>query len=446
MEKIFIQENSAGCYFADFDTSNVKVSDNPVCVTVPGSKSITNRSLLIAALARGQSKLTGVQFSEDSECFLECLTDLKYPISVNKEEKTVTISGLGGYLPCSHASLNVKSAGTAARFITAYLGLSDGSFDINASDQMKKRPMAPLIDCLRDLGAEIVCTGEEGFFPLTVKGHGFGKNEITVDIDKSSQFLSAILISSVLAHDDITVNVTGNHGLKYVEMTCRMMQDFKATIKKEGDSYKIPFNSKYMARNYTIEPDASAAGYFYALSPILGIPVLVKGIFENSLQGDVAITDVLCEMGCSKEETHDGIVVYPPKDGCLHGVDVDMSAFSDQALTVAVIASLADTPTTIRGIGHIRMQESDRIHGMVTELSKCNIECEEGEDYVVIHPGSLKGATIETYDDHRMAMAFSLLSVKNKDISISNPMCCKKTFAEYFETLDKALCDASSDR
>lgn len=456
---------------------------NIVEVAVPGSKSITNRALLLAAMARGTSTLKGCLTSDDAMHFIECLRGLGFPVDMVSEGglgSTVTLTGFGGDIPKKSAEIYVGSAGTAARFLVALLAFSDGEYTVNASEQMKKRPMQPLIDTLRAAGAEVSCPEQEGHFPLHIKG---ARNNaqipdcFTVNIDKSSQFLSALMIAVGTLHKRAQIRVTGSHGLNYVDMTADMMKSFGICVEKEtmeqenavleGDAegqcqirYVFSGMDSYRALTYDVEPDMSAAAYFYALAAVLGVRVSVRGVTSNMLQGDVAFFKVLERMGC-KIETLDGtdkassaegsntdfrgaspgnILVSGRNDGHLKGgFCVDMSAFSDQALTLAAIAPFADAPITITGISHIRLQECDRIQAIVHNLSALGVRVEEQKDGVVIYPGTPTGCEIETYDDHRVAMSFALTGLRTEGVVILNPSCCKKTFAQYFEVMEQTL-------
>ena len=431
-----------------------------IAVSVPGSKSITNRALLLATLADGVSTLRGVLFSDDSRHFLKCIQDMGFQTTVDEENCIITVQGMKGQVPLKEASLYVGSAGTAARFLTAYLGVSEGIYHMDASEQMRKRPMAPLLESLKELGCEIICEGEEGHFPFTLNGHGFCKDKITINVDESSQFLSALLIASSLSHKDFVTSMEGTHGMAYIDMTVKMMEQFgvKTTPlyycggnadnhdctgcinSSKPYAYQVKSGQSYQALDYQIEPDVSAACYFYAMSPLLGIPVMVNHVHFDSLQGDVEFIRVLEKMGCTARDTKDGILVLPPENGTYHGVTVDMSSFSDQAITLAALAPFADSPTTITGIGHIRHQESNRIAAIVTELKKMGIHCEETESSITAYPGSPKASVVETYNDHRMAMGFSLIGLRSPGIVIDNPGCCRKTFEEYFDVLDDITC------
>lgn len=412
----------------------------PLKVSVPGSKSITNRALLLATLADGVSCLKGVLFSDDSRHFLKCIQDLGFETRVDEAGRTIAVRGLGGEIPRSEASLYVGSAGTAARFLTAFLGLSHGIYHMDASEQMRRRPMAPLLDSLEALGCEIRYKegGPRGHFPFTLQGHGFQKDSIGVNIDGSSQFLSALLISSCLCEKDFTACIEGSHGMAYIEMTLKMMEQFGVRALKTGDNaFLTAAGQQYRARDYLVEPDVSAACYFYAMSPLLSLPVLVEQVHFDSLQGDVEFIRILEKMGCHAQDTPEGILLSPPEAGSFRGVTADMSACSDQAITLAAIAPYADGPTRITGIGHIRYQESDRIAGIAAQLAKMGIRCEASDSSITIYPGSPHPSEVDTYEDHRMAMGFALTGLRSPGIDIRNPGCCRKTFEEYFEVLDR---------
>ena len=411
-------------------------------VEVPGSKSITNRALLLAALAKGKSTLSGVLFSDDSRHFLQSLVSLGFQVEIDEAAKQVTVYGEGGNIPNKEAAINVGSAGTAARFLTAFLGISVCNCRINASEQMKKRPMKELFSALTTLGSSFSFPEKEDFLP--VKFHNsapLSATEVTVDIDKSSQFLSALLISSCLFPGDFTVHVTGTHGMAYIDMTVAMMQQFGVRVEKpDASTFFIPGGQSYSARDYFIEPDMSAACYFYAMAPLLGISVTVPHIPEQSLQGDVRFLDVLKQMGCTVfyDASKGSFTATGREDGPFSGVSVNLGAFSDQTMTLAAIAPFATGKTTITGISHIKYQECDRYHAIINELTRVGIRCTEinESDGLEIEPGTPQPAEIETYDDHRMAMAFSLLGLRTEGIVIKNAQCCRKTFETYFDVLN----------
>ncbi|MBQ8826557.1 MAG: 3-phosphoshikimate 1-carboxyvinyltransferase [Oscillospiraceae bacterium] len=417
-----------------------------ITVTVPGSKSITNRALLTAAMADGTSCLKGCLTSDDARHFIECLKALGFPVEEVSDGalgSNITITGFGGKIPQKQAEIYVGSAGTAARFLVAMLAFSEGEYVVNSSEQMKKRPMQPLIDALRNAGAKVDCLENEGHFPLKIKGASKENipDSFTVNIDKSSQFLSALLIAAGTLGKKAEIKVEGSHGLSYVDLTAEMMKSFGVTAEKLNDGqirYVFSGNDSYHPLDYDIEPDMSAAAYFYALAAVLGITVTVRGVHGSMLQGDTDFIGVLAEMGCTAEITDEKITVTGPKQ-LKGGFNVDMSAFSDQALTLAAIAPFADAPVTISGIEHIRLQECDRINAIVKNLSSLGVKTDERQDSVTIYPSDVQGGDIETFDDHRVAMSFALTGLRADGVNILDPSCCKKTFAEYFDVLDKVL-------
>ena len=434
----FAQAYAVPCIYNTIRTKDA--SAGLLAVDVPGSKSITNRALLLATLAEGISTLRGVLFSDDSRHFLKCVQDLGFETQVDEAGRLVRVKGLGGAVPLTKADLYVGSAGTAARFLTACLGLSEGIYGMDASEQMRRRPMASLLCALKELGCGILYDAEEGHFPFVLRGHGFRKEQISINIDSSSQFLSALLIVSCLCKRDFTTHIEGTHGMAYIDMTLKMMEQFGVCTQKASDStFLTRAGQHYRALDYRIEPDVSAACYFYAMSPLLHVPVRVNHVHFDSLQGDVAFIRLLEEMGCLAADTPEGIVLSPPAEGMFHGITADMSACSDQAITLAAIAPFAEGPTTINGIGHIRFQESDRIAAITAELSRMGIRCDERQDGITIYPGRPAPSTVETYDDHRMAMGFSLTGLRSPGIVIADPGCCRKTFEDYFEVLDDVI-------
>lgn len=432
------------------DVYNVKKIKKPldICVEVPGSKSITNRALLLAAMSDGEVLLKGVQFSEDSYNFIKALKKLGFKTDVDIDAKSVKIIGMNGLIPAHEASIYVGSAGTAARFLTAFTAMGSGTYTLDASEQMKKRPMRELLEVLENLGAKFKWLGEEYNFPMEVTGirkkieddnFFVADRTVSLNIDRSSQFLSALLMTAPSVFTFLTINLTGSRDARsYVEITEQMMKQFghKGVERLGADSYRV-LSGHYHVNEYQIEPDVSAACYFYAMAAVTGGTAIVKYIRKDSMQGDMKFISVLENMGCYTEWTSDGeLKLYAPKNGKLKGIDINMSNFSDQALTLAAIAPFADSPVTIRGVAHIRGQESDRISVIVNELGRMGIKCDELEDGVIIYPGIPSSATVQTYNDHRVAMAFTVTGMAAEGISIDNPLCCKKTFAQYFDVVE----------
>ena len=416
-------------------------------VLVPGSKSITNRALLLAALAEGKTVLKGVLFSDDSRVFMKALMELGYEVAIQEEKRQVTILSRGTEIPKKEASVYVGSAGTAARFLTAMLALSGGRYEMTSSEQMKARPMRPLLEALEQLGVTFEYKEEPYAFPFTILGRRAVEcREVLLNIDESSQFLSALLLAGVLVPGGFDVRLTGVRDARaYVKISMDMMKDFGCDMaKKDKDVYCILPNQSYRGREYWIEPDVSAACYFYGMAAINGGTAQVLHVKRDCSQGDIKFLDVLEKMGCSVEDNEDGVILKAPEDGVLRGVDCRMSDFSDQTMTLAAVAVFAQGPTKIRGVEHIRRQESDRIRGIVTEMTRFGVPCIEYEDGLEITPSEEvlrmyrdgeKEVTFETYEDHRMAMAFALIGTKIPGVTIDNSLCCGKTFEDYFEVL-----------
>lgn len=433
-----MDEYRVRCIFDKIDRNKT------IRVKVPGSKSITNRALLIAALAEGETILKGALFSNDAKNMLACLSILGIKMEIDEENETITVQGCGGRLPVREASVNVGSAGTAARFLTALLAFSAGVYHLDASEQMKKRPMKPLLDALIKLGALISYDEAEGHFPFTIDSRAIKGGEISLDTGISSQFLSAVVMTGFLLPDGLKVNIAGGReSLPYVDMTARVMESFSmkprvvsengavSYILKEGDTYK--------GREYEIEPDVSAACYFYAAAEILGCRAQVKNVHLDSIQGDIEFVKLLTKMGAKLEEEADGIVLSGAKDGCYEGIEANLNSFSDQSLTLAAVSAFANSPTKITGIAHIRMQESDRLLAIKNELEKLGIGAVMGNGEISIFPKEMdeQEVEIETYDDHRVAMAFALVGLRRAGVIIKNPDCSEKTFKDYFKVLDE---------
>lgn len=423
-----------------------KASGNgAVKVTVPGSKSITNRALLLAALSAGDCLLEGVLFSEDSRAVLSCLESLGFSLRTDEEKKTVFVSGTGGKIPRRNAEIDVKSAGTAARFLTVLLAFAGGEYTLRASPQMEKRPMEPLLNALRSVGAEIVCLKEEGHFPFVLRSGGIAAESIVVDTDVSSQFASALLLGAPLCEKGMLVRLTGSRqNGSYIGITLKMMESFGVRAEKRADGYYIPPGQTYACSRYAIEPDFSAAGYFFAAGALLARQVTVCGLHADSMQGDKQFLSVLSDMGASVTDTAEGITVCGK--GTLKGISVNMRDFSDQALTLAAIAPFASSPVSIEGIGHIRGQECDRIAAIRHNLSRMGVTVTERADGVEIEPKKdLLPCRIETFFDHRVAMAFAVAGLKTGGLVIEDPFCCRKTFEDYFDILAEKFYDEKGE-
>jgi 3-phosphoshikimate 1-carboxyvinyltransferase len=321
--------------------------------------------------------------------------------------------------------------------------MSSGKFCLDASDQMKQRPMEELLDALVSLGADIDYSGQKGTFPFCVTGIGGGKESarVSLNIDRSSQYLSALLMTAPICYQKLEIDLTGERNARsYVEMTEQMMKQFghPGVVRLHQDAYEVAAAS-YKPQDYAIEPDVSAACYFYAMAAITGGEACVEHMSRSSLQGDMKFLDVLEEMGCTRQWRQDRLYLRGPEPGQLKGIQVDMSDFSDQALTMAAIAPYANSPVHIKNVGHIRRQECDRLHAIRVNLERMQVKCKEEEDGIWIEPSRPQAAVIDTFQDHRVAMAFAVTGVGTDGISIANPDCCSKTFREYFHVLDMVL-------
>ena len=407
-------------------------------VVVPGSKSFTNRALITAALAGGRSTLRGVLFSNDTEAMLGCLESLRIPTIVDRQHFVVIVDGCGGVLPVAEALVNVRQSGTTARFVAPLLALGAGRFGVDGDPQMRARPMGDLVNALNDLGVRIE-GNNSGHLPLTIVGAGVRGGEIEVPGSVSSQFLSGLLLSAPCFADGLRVRVLGDLVSKpYVDMTLATMEAFGAQIARNGYESFAVCGGGYRPAEYVIEPDASAASYFFGAAAITGGRVRIDGLGTRTLQGDIAFVDALERMGVTVTRTATSTEVDARSltAGGLRGIEVDMAHCSDTAQTLAVVAVFADSPTKVTGIGFIRRKETDRIAAVVTELQRCGIRAQEDPDGFTVVPGPVRPATVATYDDHRMAMSFSLLGLKVPGMAIANPGCVAKTFPNFFDVLE----------
>lgn len=417
---------------------------SPVKIIVPGSKSITNRALMLSAMSNCTCTLDGVLFSDDSRAFLSCLLSLGFDVKINEDTKQVIIQGTGGIIPNSNAVINVRSAGTAARFLTVMLALAGGDYEMQSSAQMAKRPMQPLLSILEDAGAKIEYLGEEGHFPFMLHAHDLNFSNASIDTSLSSQFASALLMAGCLLPEGLTLTMTGSRTSgSYIQMTLSIMEQFGIcfTEKKNDDgekTYIIPGKQKFGVSNFLIEPDLSGAAYFYSLAPLFGIDVLVRNVHLNSLQGDIKYVELLSKLGGRLDDTEEGLWLKGSGISHFAGQTVDMKDYSDQSMTFAAVSVFADTVTEIVNIGHIRFQETNRMAAIINELTRMGIRCEEipEKEGIRIYPDKPTPALIQTYDDHRMAMAFTLVGLKCDGIDIDNPGCCAKTFENYFDLID----------
>ena len=404
-------------------------------VRVPGSKSLTNRALLIASLANGRTHLSNALFSDDSRYFAKALQTLGFDVQLDETNHTMTVTGMGGKIPAKKAELFIGNAGTAARFLSAFLTLGQGEYILDGEPRMRERPIGDLVDSLTQLGAKLEPINNCP--PVKINANGLRGGKTTIAGDISSQFLSALLMVAPYAQNPIEVGLSTDLNSKpYVDMTISIMKDFGVEVDRNGyQSFRILPSAFRTLHSYTIESDASAASYFFAAPAICGGSVKVENISRKSVQGDVAFVDVLKQMGCTVEENEYSILVT--RYSSLHGVDVDMRDIPDTAQTLAAVAPFASSPTRIRGIASARVKETDRVHAACTELARLGVQVEEREDGMTIYPcKTFKPANIQTYNDHRMAMAFSLIGLRFDGVTIENPSCVSKTFPNYFKLLE----------
>jgi 3-phosphoshikimate 1-carboxyvinyltransferase len=406
-------------------------------VTVPGSKSDTNRALLAAALAEGRSRLRGALFSDDTRYMMEALRRLGFTVEGEEEARTIVIDGLGGRIPAAAADLFVGNAGTAMRFLTAFVALGRGRYRLDGVERMRQRPIQPLLDGLRQLGVEAFSEYGNGCPPVVVETAGIEGGKVRMAGHQSSQYFTALLLVGPYTRTGIDIEVEGAmvHA-PFIDLTAAVMRRFGVAMRHEA--YKrlhVPGGQRYRAMVYDIEPDASAASYFFAAAALTAGRIRVNGLGGECAQGDLRFVDVLERMGCRvRREAHFVEVAGPQQ---LHGIDVDMGGISDTALTLAAIAPFADGPVTLRGLAHTRHQETDRVAAPVNELRRLGIPVEEHPDYMVIYPSTPHGGRVETYDDHRMAMSFALIGLRIPGITILNPGCVSKTFPDFFDRLQE---------
>ncbi len=404
-------------------------------VRPPGSKSLTNRAFITAALAEGTSTLSGVLDSDDTLVMIESLGRLGVRVADRPPHGTF-VEGCGGHLPQKDAKLFLGNSGTSIRFLTALCAVGEGTFRLDGVARMRQRPIEDLVNSLNDLGGNVRCELGNDCPPVIVEANGLTGGAAVVAGGTSSQYLSALLMAAPKARSPVELTIGGELVSEpYVEMTIAVMRAFGVECERTAKGYRIEPQS-YKATEYAIEPDASAASYFFAAAAITGGRITVEGLTRKALQGDVLFVDALERMGCTIEEGADSLTVI---GGPLKGIDIDMNAISDTAQTLAAVAVFAEGPTTIRHIAHVRHKETDRISAVATELCKLGQRVEEFDDGLTIHPQPVTPAVVDTYDDHRMAMSFSLIGLKADGVRIANPGCTAKTYPGYWDDLARLV-------
>jgi 3-phosphoshikimate 1-carboxyvinyltransferase len=410
-------------------------------VRVPGSKSLTNRALLVAGLAQGSSRISNVLSAEDTRHMIDALRSLGVAIRIDEDASTALVQGCGGHLPHGEADIYCGNAGTVMRFLAAACATGRGTYRLDGSARMRERPIGELVQALQRLGALVQCEQADGYPPLKITARGLGGGEVVLRSPESSQMVSALLMAGPAARDDVLISVEGRLVSKpYVAMTLAVMEAFGVeAVEDRMQKFIVPAKQVYQARQYTVEPDASNASYFLAAAGIAGGRVTVPGLTRKSVQGDVHFAEVLGQMGCGVQWPEAGVTVRGPEAGRkLEAVDVNLNDMPDVAQTLGVLALFAEGTTHIRRVANLRVKETDRLAAMAAELTKFGAKVIEREDGLSISPPErIKPAAIDTYGDHRMAMSFALAGLAVPGVVIRNPGCVNKTFPEFFGTLEK---------
>lgn len=410
-------------------------------VNLPGSKSLSNRALLLAALAQGETLLTNLLDSDDVRHMLDALKQLGVNYTLSDCRTQVKIQGLGHAFEVTEPqTLYLGNAGTAMRPLCAALCASTGSVTLTGEPRMEERPIAHLIDALLPVGADVTYLKEAGYPPIHIHGKGLTGGEVEIDGSISSQFLTALLMAAPLINDTLIIRIKGELVSKpYIDITLDTMRRFGVDVQNDAyQTFTVAGNAHYVSPGrFMVEGDASSASYFLAAAAIKGGQVKVTGVGRNSIQGDIHFADVLEKMGATIEWQDESITASVGK---LTAIDMDMNHIPDAAMTLAVVALFAEGTTVLRNIYNWRVKETDRLSAMATELRKLGAKVEEGNDYIAVTPvGSLNHAAIDTYNDHRMAMCFSLVALSDTAVTINDPKCTSKTFPTYFDVF-RALC------
>lgn len=410
-------------------------------LTLPGSKSVTNRALALAAVATGTSRLAGVLLSDDSRAMVEALRCLGFQVDVRWSSLEATIEGSGGRVPAAEASISCGEAATVARFLLAICAAGHGVYRFDGGPSLRRRPMGPLLDVLERMGCGVDATGV-GTLPLTLRASGLRGGAISVDSSTSTQFLSALLMALPLGAEPAEVSTSITVSEPYVDLTLSVLADFGVQVSRSDDRYVVPAPQAYRAADLTIEADASTASYFFGAAAATGGRVTVRNLSrERCRQGDVRFLDVLEAMGCRiTSGDHETTVEGPDR---LKGVDADFRHISDTFPTLACLAPFADGPTTIRGIAHTRHKESDRISATLRNLAAVGIRAEETADGMRVYPGTPSPGVVDAFLDHRQVMAFALVGLRTGGVEVAGSECVTKTCPTFFELWESALSPAS---
>ena len=399
-------------------------------ITVPGSKSYTNRALLIAGLTDGECRLEKPLVSDDTKYMIRALK--AFGISVQEEKEAFIVSGRGGELSTPEQDIFIGNAGTAMRFLTTFSALVPGKTRLDGDERMRQRPLADLLHCLTQMGVKAVSANGNGCPPIDIAGGEVPSGEVQLAGDKSSQYLTSILLSAPYFKNDTNILIQGDLTSKsYADITLDIMKTFGVSVINESyQRFKVKAGDRYNAQTYQVESDWSSVSYFLAAAAVTGGEVTLTDINPHSVQGDAQFTSVLEKMGCRLEKRSHSLHF---KGNPLRGITINMNNMPDAVQTLAVIALFAKGETVIQGISNLRIKETDRISALANELSRLGAKVETGEDFLIIRPGDYKGAEIETYNDHRMAMSFAVAGLKIPGVRIKNPTCVEKSFPDFFQ-------------
>jgi 3-phosphoshikimate 1-carboxyvinyltransferase len=406
-------------------------------IRVPGSKSITNRALLLAAMAKGRSTISGVGLNDDTRRMAAALGTLGFGLAVDETAARIVVDGRGGAIPARGGDLDAGGAGTAMRFLLGFLTLGRGRFRLDGNQRMRERPIGPLLDTLAALGISVRAERDNGCPPVAIEigEGGVSGAAARVDAAVSSQFVSALLMPAPLWPRGLELTVIGGAARPFITMTLALMERWGASATMSGSEIVVPGRQRYSAqKSFEVEPDASSASYFAAAAALVGGSVMLDGLRADSVQGDIEFMKLLERMGARVEWREDGVKVSGSGKK-LTGVDVAMGGMPDLVPTLAAIAPLCSSPTRIRGVAFIRHHESDRLRALATELQRLGASVHECEDGLLIEPSRIGAAAVETYDDHRIAMAFAVAGLKTAGIRIRNPGCVSKTYPDFFRDL-----------
>ncbi|MBI5390788.1 3-phosphoshikimate 1-carboxyvinyltransferase [Candidatus Woesearchaeota archaeon] len=409
-------------------------------ISIPGSKSYTNRALIIASLAEGETTLHNVLISDDTLYMMKALQ--AYGVAITVKETEIIVQGTGGKIKTPRQEIFVGNAGTAMRFLAGFAALANGTSRLNGDQRMQQRPIQDLINALQQAG--ISATATRGCPPITITGGQLKGGDIVINSEVSSQFITSLLLCSPYASNDVILHLTGKTTSRnYIDMTIKMMQDLGIHVERTNDGFRVRSGQRYHAREYTIEPDASSASYFFAAAAVTQGTIEVA-IPKSSLQGDSRFVDALQAMGCEVKKKRSSIVVQGKP---LHGITIDMNSMPDTAPTLAAVALCAEGKTTITNIGNLRVKECDRIHVLVDELRKIGADMREGKDWLSITPKKetkeYTAATLDPHADHRMVMSFAVAGLRIQGIQVKDPKCVSKSFPDFFQRWEAMLCTSS---